>query len=219
MFGVRAVSREGSWGVEARQIMDACAVPSSVAPVAHSSNWGDWYNDHADFVWRCLRRMGLAHDDAKDALHDVFLVVHRRLSSYDSSRSCQRAWLLGIAVNVVRAERRRHRPIPVEGLESVAAAEGTDHGATGEASRRSSQANGDVQQRGLAVALTRALESLDPERRVVFSMFELEGMGCTEIATELSIPVGTVYSRLHSARSQLQAALVEYRQNDGRAKS
>src|SRR5690606_14100263 len=41
--------------------------------------WGELYRDHADFVWRSLRRMGLGQDAAKDALHDVFLVVHRRM--------------------------------------------------------------------------------------------------------------------------------------------
>ena len=37
-------------------------------------------------------------------------------------------------------------------------------------------------------------------KRAVFVMFELEGMSCQEIADEVGVPVGTVYSRLHAAR-------------------
>jgi len=34
----------------------------------------------------------------------------------------------------------------------------------------------------------------------VFLMFEIEGMSCQQIADQVGVPVGTVYSRLHSAR-------------------
>jgi RNA polymerase sigma-70 factor (ECF subfamily) len=56
-----------------------------------------------------------------------------------------------------------------------------------------------AQRQALATA-ERILESMDPIKRVVFVMFELEGMACPEIAAELELPIGTVYSRLHAAR-------------------
>ena len=46
----------------------------------------------------------------------------------------------------------------------------------------------------------RVLGRMSPVKRTVFVMFELEGLSCQEIADELGLPVGTVYSRLHSAR-------------------
>src|SRR5262249_15055160 len=41
---------------------------------------------------------------------------------------------------------------------------------------------------------------MDLGKRAVFLMFEIEGMSCPEIAAQLDVPVGTVYSRLHAAR-------------------
>jgi RNA polymerase sigma-70 factor (ECF subfamily) len=46
----------------------------------------------------------------------------------------------------------------------------------------------------------RALRTIPGAKRAVFVMFEIEGRTCEEIAVALRIPVGTVYSRLHSAR-------------------
>ena len=56
-------------------------------------------------------------------------------------------------------------------------------------------------------ALETALGALDPEKRAVFVMFELEGMSGQQIADELGVPIGTVHSRLHHARAALRASL------------
>src|SRR5688572_3092340 len=78
--------------------------------LAKGRSWGDLYRDHADFVWKCLRRMGLDSEDSADALHEVFLIVHRREAAFDPTRGTERGWLFGISANVVRAERRKKRP-------------------------------------------------------------------------------------------------------------
>ena len=51
-----------------------------------------------------------------------------------------------------------------------------------------------------------ALDTLTPEKRTVFILSELEGESCDAIAAGLGIPVGTVYSRLHSARRDFARA-------------
>jgi len=59
-----------------------------------------------------------------------------------------------------------------------------------------------------AQALTRvqeALNSLDIEHRTVFVLFEFAGESCDAIAKVLRVPIGTVYSRLSSARQQVRA--------------
>jgi len=44
------------------------------------------YATHFDAVWHHLRRMGIAEADRDDLAQEVFLIVHRRLASYDRSR-------------------------------------------------------------------------------------------------------------------------------------
>jgi RNA polymerase sigma-70 factor (ECF subfamily) len=60
------------------------------------------------------------------------------------------------------------------------------------------------------------LDALDLDKRAVFVMFEIEGMGCEEIASVLGIPVGTVYSRLHVARRDFEKALARHRAREAR---
>lgn len=58
-----------------------------------------------------------------------------------------------------------------------------------------------------------ALARIEPERRIVFVLHDVEGYGAPEIARTLSIPEGTVHSRLREARSAVRAFL---RRADGR---
>ena len=175
-------------------------------------SWGDLYRDHADFVWRCLRRMGLDSTDAADALHEVFLIVHRREAAFDPSRGTERGWLFGISANVVRAERRRKRPeLHADGQESPRACVAPTGDIVGEASWRAADGAGVAAGELLKQALHRAIDNLSPEHRAVFTMFEIEGADCGLIAEELEVPVGTVYSRLHKARETLRLALAEFR--------
>ena len=63
--------------------------PAEAEPSAHESVFelSDIYREHADFVWRAVRRFGVAEESAEDVLHEVFLVLQRRLHEYDGRAS------------------------------------------------------------------------------------------------------------------------------------
>lgn len=203
--------------------IEGMAQPAPASPLADPPTvpagrvlrpWKELYTDYADFLWRSVRRMGLSGQDAEDALHEAFIIAERRHGSFDPSRGTERAWLFGIAANVVRAERRRHRPVSgwtAEFAESVQ--QTAQHVTVGQASSHFADGQGCADRGNLRQALRAAMQELDPERRAVFAMFELEGFSCGEIAEELGVPVGTVYSRLHKARALLQATLADYRRS------
>src|SRR5678816_2857953 len=69
------------------------------APVM-TQTFEEIYAEQLDYVWHSLRRLGVDDRDREDLAHDVFLVVYRRLASYDPACSL-RAWLFGIAYRVV----------------------------------------------------------------------------------------------------------------------
>jgi RNA polymerase sigma-70 factor (ECF subfamily) len=50
------------------------------------------------------------------------------------------------------------------------------------------------------------LDELDDDKRVVFVLYELEELTLREISEALSVPLQTVYSRLHSAREHVRRA-------------
>lgn len=155
------------------------------------------YDEHARFVWLTLQRVGVHRQDLGDVAHDVFVVVHRRLHTYDRT-SRVTTWLFGICLRVAANYRRRQRRVPSEAeLRARASDAATAHVPVDEVlARRQESARAE-----------RVLAELSLEKRAVFVMFEIENLSCQEIAELIGIPVGTVYSRLHTARAQIQQIL------------
>jgi RNA polymerase sigma factor (sigma-70 family) len=67
-----------------------------------------------------------------------------------------------------------------------------------------------VERRERVALLDSLLARLDVDQRDVIVLFELENMNGEEIAEALSIPLGTVYSRLSTARKAFRQALARY---------
>lgn len=159
---------------------------------------------HADFVWSSLQRLGVHLADLEDVMQDVFVVVHRRLGTFDGSSRLS-TWLFGICLRVASQYRRkahRRRERSVGDVEHTAGEEEAPDAVllAREAERR----------------LEQVLDALEPERRVVFVMFEIETIGCPEIAEQLGLPLGTVYSRLGAARVDFAKAALKLRRQDER---
>jgi RNA polymerase sigma-70 factor, ECF subfamily len=164
--------------------------PASTPP----PDLGAMFDDHFDYVWGSLRRLGVRPSDVEDLVHEVFLRVHRRLADYDPSRPI-RPWLFGFVFRVASDHRRlaRHR-VEVLGLtvEAVAPAPSAQ------------QRVEDDEQRAL---VEEALDTVDLDRRAVLLMHDVDEVPIPAVAQALGIPAGTAYSRLRMAREDLAAAL------------
>ena len=163
------------------------------------------YEAWVDFVWRSLRRLGVAEASLDDAVQDVFLVVHRRLADFEG-RSSPKTWLFGIALRIAKDHRRSARR---RGGVELLPTDLPDCGASPFDALDRKQALG---------TLDAALGHLDDDRRAVLVMMEIEGMTAPEVAEVLEIKLNTVYSRLRLARRDLDAALASIagRQGAGR---
>jgi RNA polymerase sigma-70 factor (ECF subfamily) len=163
------------------------------------------YDEHADFVWRSLRRLGVSEADVPDATQEVFLVVHRRLAEFEG-RSKITTWLYGIALRVASDRRKqaweRRRASDDASIDQAA---DPAHDAGLELERR----------QGLAL-LERILDDLPLEQRAVFTLFELDGLTGDAISELLEIPLGTVYSRLRLARETFAKTAARLRAVDER---
>jgi RNA polymerase sigma-70 factor (ECF subfamily) len=166
-----------------------------VQPQAVESRaFDELYAQYFDFVWRNLRRLGVADAAIEDAAQDTFVVVHRRRADLRADAS-PKAWLFAIARRVAHDYRRSQRR---KGAVSF------------DADSQPSARPGPFEDtaRSQAVrALERFLSSLDDARREVFVMAELEHMTAPEMSESLGVGVNTVYSRLHSARERFVAFL------------
>ena len=159
----------------------------------------------ADFVWRSLQRLGVRPADLEDVFQEVFIVVHKRLHTFDGS-SALTTWLFGICLRVAAAHRRRawfRREVPTDDAALAAPV------AEGE-SPEDALARAEAQR-----AVRRALDEMDLEKRAVFVMFEIDELASEEIASVLGVPVGTVWSRLSAARKQFQKIVARHRAQGG----
>jgi RNA polymerase sigma-70 factor (ECF subfamily) len=154
------------------------------------------YRAHADFVWRSLQRLGVRSSDLEDRFQDVFMVVHQRLHTFRGASQLT-TWLFGICVRVAAAHRRR-----AWFLREVPNADVPEPEAT--SSNRPDDA---LAEREAEALLERVLDEMDLEKRAVLVMFEIDELPSEEIALILGVPVGTVWSRLSSARKQFQRIL------------
>jgi RNA polymerase sigma-70 factor, ECF subfamily len=153
---------------------------------------------HLDFVWRSLRRFGVPSADVDDATQRVFLIANDKLDRIRTGS--ERSFLIGVAARVAsHARRSYHRREAAElGFSTAPPPEGNPN--PEELTQRREDRD----------LLDRVLDAMPAELRAVFVLFELEELSIDEMAALLTLPRGTVASRLRRAREvfHVQAKLL-----------
>ncbi|MFB9237250.1 RNA polymerase sigma factor [Plantactinospora siamensis] len=164
---------------------------------APTDRFTDLFDAHYGEIYRYVAgRLSASHAD--DLAAETFLVAFRdRAKLRDAGQV--RAWLYGIATNLVRRhqrdEERRYRALARVGAPAEPAE--NDH------ERIISR----VAAGGIHRELAAALRDLKPADRDVLLLVALADLNYPEVAVALGIPEGTVASRLNRARKTVRAAL------------
>jgi RNA polymerase sigma-70 factor, ECF subfamily len=156
-----------------------------------------------DVVYDSALRLTGDPSAAQDLTQETFLRAFRAFGSFQPGSNC-RAWLLRIAYNLFCTDYRRRRRLPevpaavyldgADPLEELVALEPGPE----EAALRLLDSE----------ALHRALDLLPDEFRTAVTLVDIHGLSCSEAATVMGTPRGTVLSRLHRARVRLRRLLV-----------
>jgi RNA polymerase sigma-70 factor (ECF subfamily) len=167
-------------------------------PVAGPPRFRTIYDEYFKFVWRSLRRLGVASAALDDATQEVFFTVYRRLPDFEG-RSSLKTWLFGIVLNVSQHVNRSAARHNVDRIPPPPVPEAT------------STPQDELVRAEALETLYRLLDQLSSERRATFVMAELEEMSASEIAEITGLPLNTVYSRLRLSRRDFEAALKRLR--------
>ncbi|HTL94168.1 MAG TPA: sigma-70 family RNA polymerase sigma factor [Gemmatimonadaceae bacterium] len=164
-----------------------------------------------DDVYRFALSMTRDESDADDVVQETFLRAYRSWHTFEPGSEC-RKWLFTICRNVfLRLRERERRRVDYGGddaqLEALASAQ-ESIGSTAE--------HVDILSRvDLGPALERAIGELPDVFRSAVVLVDVEGMAYNEAASVLSVPVGTIRSRLFRGRRLLQESLVMYGRDAG----
>jgi RNA polymerase sigma-70 factor, ECF subfamily len=184
---------------------------ASLLRTASVSDFDRFYREHVRFVWRTARRLGVHPAAIEDAVQEVFVVVHRRLSDFES-RSSPKTWLFGVVRRVAADHRRRIRRRPGDVASSQAGSlDDLEEGHVGpeQSAERAERVN----------LLHRILAGMDDAKLEVFILAELEQMSASEVAEALDGNPNTIKSRIRAARHEFEQALSSYESLPARSES
>jgi RNA polymerase sigma-70 factor (ECF subfamily) len=164
------------------ELVDRCRLGDTNA-------WRALYERHSPSVHRFISALGIPAEEREDAAQDVFMAVYRSLGRFRGEAQLS-TWIYRIAArHAVRMGRRRR----VREFLSALALREPPPPAPPDPSERASHLH----------MLDRMLTRLNPKKRTVFVLFEIEGLKVDEIARVVGCPENTVWSRLHHARSEM----------------
>jgi RNA polymerase sigma-70 factor (ECF subfamily) len=165
---------------------------------------------YQNYVYRLCYLVMHNEQDAEDMTQETLLRACRALPRYQVREGVSfEAWLYRIAVNCCRSRLRRKwyqvLPWPEPAPEIVAEPE--------------LQPERRLEQNEWRSEVLRAVGSLSQKHRIVVILRYYLGLSNEEIAQTLSVPSGTVRSRLHTARQRLKEILEEGEDQEGRSRS
>jgi len=158
-----------------------------------------------DVLYSMALRLTRSPVDAEDLVQDTLVRAYRFYYRFEAGTNFK-AWLLRIQMNTfVNRYRRASRERQVfDGPMAVPVGEGVMSRAS---MRGLTDPVGDAQRRLIAREINRAFEELSDDARAMVLLADVEELSYKEIADIVGCPIGTVMSRLHRARKQLQGSL------------
>jgi RNA polymerase sigma-70 factor, ECF subfamily len=160
---------------------------------------------HLDAAYALARWMTRNDADAADVVQEAFLRAFRYFDSYRGDDA--KSWVLKILRRTCYSWLDRNRPADVVSLEAEEEFGGT-------VATPAIDAEALLESRSNLRLLDRLIEALPAPLREAIVLRELHELGYREIAEVTGVPIGTVMSRLHRARSLLLGA---YHQTGGAA--
>lgn len=158
---------------------------------------------HLDTLYNVALRLAGNAPDAEDLVQEAVTKAWRAWDSYRRGTNC-RAWLVTILrntfINQFRRASRRPTAVQYEAVEDINVLEAVQE----------RDPEGTFFRYIVDDEVKRAIQDLPEEFRIPVVLSDVEGMSYAEIAEVLSVPVGTVKSRLFRGRRRLQQRLYEY---------
>jgi RNA polymerase sigma-70 factor (ECF subfamily) len=178
--------------------------------VADQAKFAELAMPYMDALYSAALRMTRNPADAEDLVQETYLRAYRGFASFQEGTNLK-AWLYKILtntfINLYRAKKRRPDEVDFDDAEDfflfrrLGGLEAAEAGRTPETLVLESIPDSVVKE---------AIDALPEQFRVAVLLADVEGFSYKEIAEITDVPIGTVMSRLHRGRRQLQARLWDF---------
>jgi RNA polymerase sigma factor (sigma-70 family) len=154
------------------------------------------YDNYSGALYSIIKQIITDNSElASDVLQEVFINIWRKIESYDQSKGRLFTWMLNIArnasIDTLRSKSyqnsQKNQELPDNVYKGVA--------------------NQTIQMNVDNIGLKKVLEKLKPEHRVLVELAYFKGFTHEEIAEMMTIPLGTVKTRIRNALIQLREYL------------
>jgi RNA polymerase sigma-70 factor (ECF subfamily) len=183
--------------------------------MADQAKFADLAMPYMEPLYSAAMRMTRNPADAEDLVQETYLRAYRGFGGFKEGTNLK-AWLYRILtntyINIYRAKKRRPQESELDDTEEfvlyrrIGGLEAAEAGRTPETEVLDAMPDDLVKE---------ALESLPEQFRMAVLLADVEGFSYKEIAEIMDVPVGTVMSRLHRGRRQLQKLLFDFAKERG----
>ena len=162
-------------------------------------------------LYGVIYNMTFNHEDAADLTQDTFVKAFRSLSKF-KRKSAFFTWLYRIGVNMTLTHLKKKRARKFFSFDQILSSEISNKEIASLSSKETSSVKKTLLNE-LHEKLNEALSKLSDKHRTIVVLFEIDGLNHKEIASIMKCTEGTVRSRLHYAKLQLQSLLGDYINN------
>jgi len=201
---IKAVSRIFVASPERRVEADADALIVAEVRAGNVAAFDQLVLKYRERIYAIVYNLTSNREDASDLTQDAFIKAFQSINSYGGQSSFF-TWLYRIAVNGARTHLRKNRLRTFFSIEQASEEEKTPEWLNTLAVEAGAEK--EVFARDLRQRLNESFQKLSIKHRTVITLFEIDGLSHAEIAEVMECTEGTVRSRLHYAKLQLQADL------------
>ena len=195
----------------------AAAIPPAAGSVEHAVGsrpaFADVAREHLDRLYGFCVHLASDRTEAEDLLQETLL---RAMGAYSELRQPDRAkgWLFAIATNVWRDQLRgRGRRVPTASLDALENDDGFSLFQTiaiEDPFPYSDELHLDFLRLFQDEDVQAVFGAINPNYRLPIILTVVHGFSCKEAAAVLDVPLGTVLSRLHRGRKELERGMWDY---------